>query len=61
MALRFTLAQPGVHTTVIGTTNPTRFAQNVALLEAGPLEQEQVDAIRARWAEVAEPDWIGQI
>lgn len=61
IALRFTLGLPGVHTTVIGTTNPARFAQNVALAAAGPLEPEQVSAIRARWAEIAEPDWVGQI
>ena len=61
IALRFTLSLPGVHTTVVGTTNPQRFAQNAALLEAGPLPQEQIDAIRKRWAEVAEADWVGQI
>jgi aryl-alcohol dehydrogenase-like predicted oxidoreductase len=60
VALRFTLGLPGVHTTVIGTTNPERFAQNVALAAAGPLKPEQTAAIRARWAEVAEPDWVGQ-
>lgn len=61
IALRFTLGLPGVHTTVIGTTNPARFAQNVALSAAGPLSAEQIAAIRARWAEVAKPDWVGQI
>jgi len=61
IALRFTLGLPGVHTTVIGTTNPARFAQNVELAAAGPLPAEQVAAIRARWAEVAQPDWVGQI
>lgn len=61
VALRFTLGLPGVHTTVIGTTNPERFAQNVELAAAGPLPAEQVAAIRARWAEVAKPDWVGQI
>lgn len=61
IALRFTLSLPGVHTTVIGSTNPRRFAQNVALAAAGPLPAEQIAAIRARWAEVAQPDWVGQI
>ena len=60
IALRFTLGLPGVHTTVIGTTNPERFAQNLPLAAAGPLPPEQVAAIRARWAEVAKPDWTGQ-
>lgn len=61
IALRFTLGLPGVHTTVIGTTNPKRFAQNVALAAAGPLSAKEVSAIRARWSEVAQPDWVGQI
>lgn len=61
IALRFTLSLPGVHTTVVGTTNPERFAQNAKLLEAGPLPQAQIELIRKRWAEVAEPDWVGQI
>ena len=61
IALRFVLGLPGVHTTVVGTTNPTRFAQNAALIEAGPLSAEQVEAIRARWKEVAPAEWVGQV
>ena len=60
IALRFTLAQPGVTTAIVGTQNPERWPQNAALLEAGPLPQAQVDAIRARWQEVVEADWVGQ-
>ncbi|HZW09940.1 MAG TPA: aldo/keto reductase [Phycisphaerales bacterium] len=60
IALRFILALDGVHTNVVGTTNPDRFAQNAELLKAGPLPPEQVEAIRARWKEVAEPGWVGQ-
>lgn len=61
VAMRFVLSQEGVATNVIGTSNPERFAQNAELLSAGPLEPERVEAIRARWKEVAEPDWVGQI
>ena len=61
IALRFTLSLPGVHTTVVGSTNPERFAANLRLLEAGPLPKTQIDAIRKRWKEVAQPDWVGQI
>ncbi|HEV8002456.1 MAG TPA: aldo/keto reductase [Planctomycetaceae bacterium] len=60
IALRFTLSVPGVHTAIVGTKNPTRWRENAALLEAGPLPTAQFEAIRARWKEVAEPSWIGQ-
>jgi aryl-alcohol dehydrogenase-like predicted oxidoreductase len=59
-ALRFTLSQPGVHTAIVGTTSPTRWAENARLLEAGPLPKKEVDAIRARWQKVAKKDWVGQ-
>ena len=61
IALRFVLGLPGVHTTVVGTTNPKRFAQNAELIEAGPLPEETVAMIRKRWKEVAPADWVGQI
>jgi aryl-alcohol dehydrogenase-like predicted oxidoreductase len=59
-ALRFTLTVPGVHTAIVGTTNPDRWAQNAALLDAGPLPKEETARIRARWKEVAPRDWTGQ-
>ena len=61
IALRFCLSLPGVHTTVVGTTNPKRFAENAALLQGGPLPAERIEAIRTRWKEVAKPEWVGQI
>lgn len=60
IALRFTLVSLGVHTAIVGTSNPARFAQNAALLSAGPLPEATVSLIRARWREVAEPQWVGQ-
>jgi aryl-alcohol dehydrogenase-like predicted oxidoreductase len=60
-ALRFTLSIPGVHTAIVGTTSPGRWQQNAKTLAAGLLTQQQFDAIRARWAKVAEADWIGEI
>jgi aryl-alcohol dehydrogenase-like predicted oxidoreductase len=60
VALRFTLSVPGVDTLIVGTTRPTRWRENAALLAAGPLPQQQFQAIRARWKEVADAGWTGQ-
>jgi aryl-alcohol dehydrogenase-like predicted oxidoreductase len=60
-ALRFTLSVPGVHTAIVGTAKPGRFAENAAILAAGPLPAQQFEKIRARWAEVADARWVGQI
>jgi aryl-alcohol dehydrogenase-like predicted oxidoreductase len=60
VALRFTLSVPGVHTAIVGTKNPNRWQQNAAMLAAGPLSADQLQAIRARWKEVADKSWIGQ-
>ncbi|GAC1365336.1 MAG: aldo/keto reductase [Ktedonobacteraceae bacterium] len=49
IALRFTISIPGVHTAIVGTTNPDHLAHNVAALGAGPLPQAQFEEIRARW------------
>ena len=60
-ALRFTLAVPGVSTALVGTKTPGRFEENAALLSAGPLSPAEFDAIRARWASVAQKGWAGQV
>jgi aryl-alcohol dehydrogenase-like predicted oxidoreductase len=60
-ALRFTLTAPGVHTAIVGTTKPDRWPANAALLAAGGLPAAQFDRIRARWRQVAEASWEGQI
>lgn len=61
VALRFTLSVPGVHTAIVGTTRPGRWRENAALLEAGPLPPAEFEAIRARWSEVADSTWVGQV
>jgi aryl-alcohol dehydrogenase-like predicted oxidoreductase len=60
-ALRFTLSAPGVHTAIVGTTKPERWRQNAKMLEAGPLRDDEFNAIRERWEEYAPRTWIGQI
>jgi aryl-alcohol dehydrogenase-like predicted oxidoreductase len=59
-ALRFTLSVPGVHTAIVGTAKPERWAENAAYVACGALSTEQFDAIRARWRAVARPDWTGE-
>jgi aryl-alcohol dehydrogenase-like predicted oxidoreductase len=59
-ALRFTLSAPGVHTAIVGTTQPERWQQNAAFLEDGPLPADAFERIRARWRHVADPSWVGQ-
>lgn len=59
-ALRFTLSVPGVHTAIVGTINPERFAENSEALTAGPLPKELFDHIRSRWREAAPSAWQGQ-
>jgi aryl-alcohol dehydrogenase-like predicted oxidoreductase len=59
-ALRFTLSQP-VHTAIVGTKNPMRCKENAELVGAGALPQDQIQAIRRRWHDVAKKDWTGQI
>src|SRR5262249_2526684 len=46
IALRFTLAQPGVGTAIVGTTKPDRWSANARLLDEGHID---VAGIRARW------------
>jgi aryl-alcohol dehydrogenase-like predicted oxidoreductase len=61
IALRFTLSVPGVHTAIVGTKRPERWAENAKLLEAGPLSKPEFEEIRLRWEEYAPRTWIGQI
>lgn len=58
-ALRFTLSTPGVHTAIVGTSNPARYAQNAALIAAGNLSDEEYQEIRAIWEQRADQHWLG--
>ncbi|GCE18224.1 aldo/keto reductase [Dictyobacter kobayashii] len=59
-ALRFTLSVPGVHTAIVGTTHPERYAKNAALIAAGNLSDEEYQEIRAIWEQRADQHWLGQ-
>jgi aryl-alcohol dehydrogenase-like predicted oxidoreductase len=61
IALRFTLAAPGVHTAIVGTKRPERWPENARLLDAGPLPAAEIEQIRARWRRIAEPSWTGEV
>lgn len=60
-ALRFTLSQPGVSTAIVGTSKTGRWARNAKAIAAGALSAAEIGAITTRWAQVAAPDWIGQV
>jgi aryl-alcohol dehydrogenase-like predicted oxidoreductase len=59
IALRFTLSVPGIHTAIVGTAKPGRFAENASAVEAGALAQEVFASIRRRWHQVAKAGWPG--
>ena len=60
-ALRFTLSVPGVHTAIVGTTKPERWKENADSLRSGRLPPAAFERIRARWREIADPSWDGQV
>ena len=60
-ALRFTLSVPGVTTAIVDTARPGRFEENARSVAQGPFSPAQFAAIRARWAEVADAAWEGQV
>lgn len=61
LALRFTLAQPGVTCAIIGTSRIGNAQANLAFAAKGPLPQSTVDQLRAAFR-AADPDgtWAGQ-
>jgi hypothetical protein len=60
-ALAFTLNQPGVSVAIVGTTKPGRFEANLKALTDYRIEPTVIAEIRARWQQVAEPTWTGQV
>ena len=60
LALRFTMTIPGVDTMIVGTTRPRRWQENARYVAEGNLSDDEYDAIRRRWREVADASWVGQ-
>ena len=61
-ALKFTLSVEGVHSAIVGTTNPDRWRQNSEMLEQIEFGDAEFEEIRVRWAEISEgKSWKGQI
>jgi len=58
MALRFTLSIPGIDTLIVGTTRPRRWEENARYVAEGNLSDEEFEAIRNRWREVADENWV---
>jgi aryl-alcohol dehydrogenase-like predicted oxidoreductase len=50
LILRYTLSHPHCHTTIVGTCNTKHLAENLAAIEAGPLQTELYDEISSRVA-----------
>jgi len=52
LILRYTLAHPHCHTTIVGTCNPVHLDENLAAVAAGPLPAELYNEVRSRIATV---------
>jgi hypothetical protein len=59
IALRFTMTIPGVATMIVGTTKPDRWQENAKYVSEGNLSDDEYKAIRDRWREVADENWVG--
>ena len=57
-ALRFTMTIPGVDTLIVGTTRPRRWEENARYVAEGNLSDDEYEAIRERWREVATDAWV---
>ena len=51
IALKFTLAQPGVHVAITGTTSLTNAKINVQSVEKNPLREQAVVRLREAFAQ----------
>jgi len=60
MALRFTLSVPGVDVAIVGTTGDNHMRENIDMISAGNLSEDEFNAIRATWEERADQHWLAQ-
>ena len=61
MALRFVLSHPGIHTAIIGTTNPQNAQANIGYANKGPLPPNVVAKIEAAFSNAdRQGAWTGQ-
>jgi aryl-alcohol dehydrogenase-like predicted oxidoreductase len=60
IALRWTLSIEGVTTAIVGTTKPNRWQENAKYVAEGKLSEEEFNAIRERWNEIADETWVGK-
>jgi aryl-alcohol dehydrogenase-like predicted oxidoreductase len=47
--LRFTISNPAVNTTIVGTSNPAHMASNIVIAEKGPLPRELYEEAKRRF------------
>ena len=59
IALRFTLSQPGVHTAIIGTTNPDNARANLEAARKGALPEDACRKIREAYKHADDEGWVG--
>ena len=60
IALRFTLAQPGVSTAIVGTTSKANAEKNLAIAAKGPLPADLCAKIREAFEAADDGTWTGQ-
>ena len=60
-ALRFTAFTPGVSSCIVGSTQLSHVLENISLLDAGPLDEDRVNAIRQSFRMNDPGWWVGQI
>jgi aryl-alcohol dehydrogenase-like predicted oxidoreductase len=60
IALRWTLSIEGIATAIVGTTKPNRWQENAEYVAEGKLSDEEFNAIRERWNEIADETWVGK-